>query len=180
MSSRFFARGSSSEEEDTESETEETTTEEETSSEEDDSSSESEDNQKSGVNRFLVSDSDEDSDSEDARRVVRSAKDKRVEELTHIVEEIRNKMKINDWVGISSNFDKLNKQLEKISRTGALAKTPKIYVKALIEMEDFLATALANKEARKTMSKSNAKALNSMRQNLKKRPKMPQTTMVLW
>ena len=171
MSSRFFARGSSSEEEDTESETEETTTEEETSSEEDDSSSESEDNQKSGVNRFLVSDSDEDSDSEDARRVVRSAKDKRVEELTHIVEEIRNKMKINDWVGISSNFDKLNKQLEKISRTGALAKTPKIYVKALIEMEDFLATALANKEARKTMSKSNAKALNSMRQNLKKNNK---------
>ena len=170
QSSRFFARGSSSEEEETESETEETSTEEETSSEEEDSSSEEEE-EKSGVNKFLLDSSDDDSDSEDARRVVRSAKDKRVEELTHIVEEIRNKMKINDWVGISSNFDKLNKQLDKINRAGALTKVPKIYVKALLELEDFLAAALANKEARKGMSKSNAKALNSMRQNLKKNNK---------
>ncbi|QDZ17597.1 subunit C of eukaryotic translation initiation factor 3 [Chloropicon primus] len=171
MSSRFFARGSSSEEDETETESEEYSTTEETESESETESSSEEEEEKSGVNRFLVSDSDSDSDLEDARRVVRSAKDKRVEELTHIVEEIRNKMKINDWVGISSNFDKLNKQLDKIKRSGALTKTPKIYVKALIEMEDFLTAALGNKEARKTMSKSNAKALNSMRQNLKKNNK---------
>ncbi len=175
MSSRFFARGSSSEEETTESETEETSTEEETSSEEDSSSgSESEsdsEEEQSGVNRFLVSDSDEDSESEDARRVVRSAKDKRVEELGQTVEEIRNKMKINDWIGISTNFDKLNKQLDKIARAGNMTKVPKVYVKALIELEDFLAAALANKEAKKKMSSTNAKALNSMRQNLKKNNK---------
>jgi len=174
MAGRFFARGSSSEDDtETESESEEYSTTEETSSEsesETESSSESE-NEKSGVNRFLVSDSDSDSDSEDNRRVLRSAKDKRVEELSTIVEEIRNKLKINDWVGVGTNFDKLNKQLDKIRRAGNLTKTPKIYVKALVEMEDALAAALANKEAKKSMSKSNAKALNAMKQNLKKNNK---------
>ena len=174
MASRFFARGSSSEDDtETESESEEYSTTEETSSEsesETESSSESE-NEKSGVNRFLVSDSDSDSDSEDNRRVLRSAKDKRVEELSTIVEEIRNKLKINDWVGVGTNFDKLNKQLDKIRRAGNLTKTPKIYVKALVEMEDALAAAMANKEAKKSMSKSNAKALNAMKQNLKKNNK---------
>jgi translation initiation factor 3 subunit C len=91
------------------------------------------------------------------------------------VEEIRNKIKINDWIGISNNFDKLNKQLDKVRRLGALTKTPKIYVKAMIELEDFLTASLANKEARKKMSSTNAKALNSMRQNLKKNNKEYET-----
>ena len=168
MTSRFFARGSSSEE-DTESETEETTTEEETTSS--DESSDEEDQQKSGVNRFLRDDSDDESDSDEARRVVRSAKDKRFDEIKQTAEEIRNKIKINDWVGISNNFDKLNKQLDKIRRSGNVTKIPKVYIRALVEMEDFLAASLANKEARKKMSSSNAKALNSMRQNLKKNNK---------
>ncbi|XWS56130.1 hypothetical protein CRYUN_Cryun09bG0060000 [Craigia yunnanensis] len=70
---------------------------------------------------------------------------KRFEEITITVDQMKNAMKINDWVSLQESFDKINKQLEK----------------------DFLAEALANKEAKKKMNSSNYKALNSMKQKMK-------------
>lgn len=80
----------------------------------------------------------------------------------------QNKMKINDWSAIQSLFDDLNKRLDKIQKTEMTSIVPRAYVKLLVELEDFLNETLANKDVKKKMSPTNAKALNTMRQRLKK------------
>lgn len=112
--SRFFTQGDSSSEssssdeeelyseEEGEQKSEEESSEEEEASEEEASSS-SDEGGKSGVSKFLrdVASSDE-SEDEDKVTVVKSAKDKRLEELEGVVKVIDNASKIGDWSTIAT------------------------------------------------------------------------------
>lgn len=116
MTSRFFTAGDSSSESSSSDEEElysdeepgqkaedESDEDEASGDEEASSSSDSEGPGKSGVSKFLrdqVS-SDESAD-EDKVTVVKSAKDKRLEELEAVVKLIENAEKINDWSSIST------------------------------------------------------------------------------
>ena len=79
-----------------------------------------------------------DSESEDERRVVKSAKAKASEELVNICNEIRGNMDGNEWAAIQTLWDKLHKQVDKLKKTSGMLGTPRPYVKILADLEDFL------------------------------------------
>jgi translation initiation factor 3 subunit C len=78
----------------------------ESSSEEEESDS-SEDEQKPTapahrVSKYLAAGSDDEDSDEDVKRVVKSAKDKRLDEMEATGNSMNNALKINDWTAISS------------------------------------------------------------------------------
>lgn len=128
------------------------------------------------ANAFLkgAASSDEESDSDDEGvTVVKSAKDKRLDEVENTIKTIENASKINDWVTISNDFDKLLRLMEKHRQLSATASPaalhPPVFIKALVDL-DALITASSKKEkdAKKKMNAANAKGLNSMKQKIKK------------
>ncbi|KAK8090325.1 eukaryotic translation initiation factor 3 subunit 8 protein [Apiospora hydei] len=122
---------------------------------------------KTGASRFLRGDSSDSEDSDEERvKTVKSAKDKRFGELEAIIKAIDNGRKINDWGSISSEFDKLNRQAPKI---GEGKQIPKVYIKALVELEDFMNETIAKQKVTpKKMNATNARGLNAVKQKVKK------------
>ncbi|KAI0834515.1 eukaryotic translation initiation factor 3 subunit 8 N-terminus-domain-containing protein [Hypoxylon sp. FL0890] len=180
--SRFFRSGddseseSSSEEEELYSEEEEEEEQEDESEEEEDedeeeseeeSSSDEEGGKKSGAARFLRGDDSESEESDDdAPKTLKSAKDKQIAELESIIDTIEKRQKISDWGAISVEFDKLNRQAAKISERG---RTPKLYVKALVEIEDAMNETISKQKVTpKKMNATSARGLNAVKQKLKK------------
>ncbi|KAL0931071.1 eukaryotic translation initiation factor 3 subunit 8 [Colletotrichum truncatum] len=156
-----------SEEEEEEEHDQEEDSDEEDEDESDEDSSDSDDGQKAGASRFLRDVSSESEDSEDEERVkVKSAKDKRIEELEATIKLIENGQKNGDWASISTEFDKLNRQVTKLQEGG---KTPKVYIKTIAELEDYMNEAVAKQKV--TPKKLNATAnrgLNAVKQKIKK------------
>lgn len=110
-------------------------------------------------------------DEEEVKRVVRSAKEKRYEELTNIIKQIRNYKKIKDMSSMLNSFEDLQKAFVKAAPVIAKeenGQTPRFFVRCLGEMEDFINEMWEDREGRKNMSKNNSKSLASMRQKLRK------------
>ncbi|XP_071448070.1 eukaryotic translation initiation factor 3 subunit C [Hetaerina americana] len=142
--SRFFATGSDSETE---------------------SSSEEEQVQRQAPT-FTFSD-----DEEETKRVVRSTKEKRYEDLTTLIKQIRNFKKIKDMSSMLSSFEELMRAYQKALPVIAKEEngvTPRFYLRCLVEMEDFINKVWEDRDGRKNMSKNNSKSLSSLRQKLRK------------
>ncbi|XP_051163189.1 eukaryotic translation initiation factor 3 subunit C isoform X1 [Leptopilina boulardi] len=143
--SRFFATGTDSES---------------------DSSSEEEQIQRAPAAAFTFSDEEE-----EQKRVVRSTKEKRYEEITNLIKLIRNYKKIRDMSSMLTSFEDLMRAYQKalpVVMKEESGQTPRFYVRCLVEMEDFINEVWEDREFRKNMSKNNSKSLTSLRQKLRK------------
>uniref|UniRef100_A0A8C1L6Y0 Eukaryotic translation initiation factor 3 subunit C n=1 Tax=Cyprinus carpio TaxID=7962 RepID=A0A8C1L6Y0_CYPCA len=107
-------------------------------------------------------------DEEDTKRVVRSAKDKRFEELTNIIKTIRNAMKIRDMSKCLEEFEQLYRAFLKSKTIVDKEGVPQFYIRLLADLEDYLNQLWEDKEGKKKMNKNNAKALSTLRQKIRK------------
>ncbi|KAF4954091.1 hypothetical protein FGADI_5518 [Fusarium gaditjirri] len=180
--SRFFRGGddssseSSSDEEELyseEEEEEEQQDSQEDSSEADSDDSSSDDEGGRGINKFLKDASSDSEDSDDeVRAKVKSAKDKRLDELESSIKQIENGQKNGDWTLISAEYEKLNRQVAKLPGS----RPPKPYIRILAELEDFMNESIAKQKV--TPKKMNAiqnRSLNAVKQKVKKTNKEYQT-----
>lgn len=143
--SRFFATGSDSDS---------------------DSSSEEEQIIRQPTATFTFSDEEE-----DTKRVVRSAKEKRYEEITSLIKQIRNFKKIKDMSSLLSSYEDLMRAYTKALPVIAKEEngvTPRFYLRCLVEVEDFINEVWEDRDGRKNMSKNNSKSLTSLRQKMRK------------
>ncbi|KAK0485673.1 eukaryotic translation initiation factor 3 domain-containing protein [Armillaria novae-zelandiae] len=117
----------------------------------------------------LRSDSEDEDEEEDTKAGVRimSAQERRLADMESTGKAIENALKINDWVAISNEFDKLVRMIQR--QHNVSEPVPPFYIKALISLESSLNAAIAKeKESKKKMNATNAKALTAMKQKVKK------------
>ncbi|XP_055939619.1 eukaryotic translation initiation factor 3 subunit C-like [Argiope bruennichi] len=108
---------------------------------------------------------------EDVKRVVRSAREKRYEELTEIIKLIKNHKKIKDMSKLLTSFENLTRAFVKarpVIEKEEKGVIPKFYIRCLVELEDFIAECWEDKDGRKNMSKNNSRSLATLRQKLRK------------
>ncbi|CAB3988347.1 eukaryotic translation initiation factor 3 subunit C-like isoform X1 [Paramuricea clavata] len=113
---------------------------------------------------FLFSDEED----EDTKRVVRSQKDKRFDEISSITKQLKNHKKIKDMSKILTEFENLGRAFTKAKNVVDKEGIPTMFIKCLVELEDFIKENWEDAEGRKKLSKLNAKALTALRQKVKK------------
>lgn len=147
------------------------------SSDDSDSDSDSDDDGK-GLDG---SDSGESGDERPGVRII-SAQEKRLVEMQATGKAMENALKINDWVVISEStclehsicwlsravdFDRLARMIQR--QQNIAEPVPPFYLKTIFSFEGSLnAAATKDKEAKKRMNATNAKALTAMKQKLRK------------
>uniref|UniRef100_A0A7N8YJX7 Eukaryotic translation initiation factor 3 subunit C n=1 Tax=Mastacembelus armatus TaxID=205130 RepID=A0A7N8YJX7_9TELE len=107
-------------------------------------------------------------DEEDTKRVVRSAKDKRFEELTNLIKTIRNAMKIRDMAKCLEEFEQLCRAFLKSKNIVDKEGLNQNCKYRLLTLTLFSSQLWEDKEGKKKMNKNNAKALSTLRQKIRK------------
>ncbi|KAJ1933245.1 hypothetical protein FBU59_006094, partial [Linderina macrospora] len=112
-----------------------------------------------------------DSDSEDeVKRVVKSAKDKQMDEVLELSRAILKAMEADEWQSVSGDFDKVNKVVPKLAKSLKGQPLPRSYIRALASLEDAVEQPKSKAELKK-LNTSNARALNQLKQRVRKHNK---------
>ncbi|KAG8793214.1 Translation initiation factor 3 subunit c [Ceratobasidium sp. 428] len=124
------------------------------------------------------SDDDDDSDSDgkgsdsedEGPRTVKSAFQRRQEEMQGIENAIENALKINDWNAINNEYDKIVRVVQRT--TNLNDPVPSIFLKLLKSLDSSISEAQAReKTATKKMNATNARALTGVRQKIRRSSK---------
>ncbi|RUS82412.1 hypothetical protein EGW08_009864 [Elysia chlorotica] len=107
-------------------------------------------------------------DEEETKRVVRSEKDKRFDELKGIIKVLKNHKKIKDMANVLTDFESLTRAFDKARKVVDREGLPRFYIRTLADLEDFVNECWEDKEWRKNISKGNSKGLSTVRQKIKK------------
>ena len=150
MTSRFFAGGNSEPE----------------SEEENDNKSDVSENKEPEKRAFIYESSSED----EQKRVVRSEKDKRYEALRTVIDRMKDKMKIDDFVTLADEFDELNKLLEKSKKVIEKEGVPLFYIRICYVLEEFLVNLPTDKK--NSLKPANKKSYNTLKHKVKKNNKI--------
>ena len=106
------------------------------------------------------------SDEEEETRVVKTQKEKRWEVLQGHCTKIKNKLKIQDYVGTMSEYEELIKQITKSENVIQVEGLPIFCARAFVRLEDAINSI--TKEAQKKMNTNNAKSFTKLKIQLKK------------
>lgn len=111
-------------------------------------------------------------DEEETKRVVRSSRDKRFEELQSIIKNLRNYKKIKDMSSMCDAYEELQRAFDKANKLADKGDPkewpPQFFVRCLVEVDDFVNECWADQEGRKALSKNNARGLTTLKQRCKK------------
>lgn len=108
------------------------------------------------------------SSSEEEKRVVRSARDKQSEAMTATIRALRNSMKIDDWANVLKAFEAANRLIEKARPKTQKEGIPRQYIRMLCDLEDAVNAAVSDRDARKQLSGPNSRAVNVLKQKMRK------------
>lgn len=116
------------------------------------------------LKRSFLKGNDDDEDSDDEKKVVKSAKEKLLDDIESTLNDIDNSKALDDWIAVLSEFDKLNRLLVRAEQQNI--STPTMYVKSLSGLDESINTY--SPEAKKKFNASVSKAFNTVRQRVKK------------
>ncbi|KAJ2079178.1 Translation initiation factor 3 subunit c [Coemansia sp. RSA 988] len=126
----------------------------------------------SGANRFARATFDSDSDSDaDVKRVVKSPKEKHMEEVDKLSRAILKAIRANEWQAASEDFDKLGAAVPKLVKALKGESLPTIFIRCLTKLEDSTVAGALDKEDLAKLSAIDARSFNKLKQRMRKHNK---------
>lgn len=122
------------------------------------------------LKKSFVKGADSDSDSEDeGRKVVKSARDKLLDDLRATIDQIHVAKRQNQWTTVLTVFDRLGRLLVKANQQKI--GTPRFYIACLASLEDHIVATTDNERAEKTLTAAESRAFNTTKQRVRKQLK---------